>query len=432
MNPSQNDPSFPPQTKACPYCGEPILSVAVKCKHCGSDVSPVRPKSAPKWIVPAVVALLLIGLAVTNPTKSDFSEFVSEQMESRSEQAPRGQASPLDALVSGIASAAVSKMTERSNLVLFSIFDVDASLVRAFGQDAANRKFLGVAGMIFPLSGASSQPDPSLASSDNTPLDSATKEFEPDAEQAAFESKACSEPVGSKSQGTSHVTKFGTLRIVDAETDYGNATVACLDSTPVSFEGVQYVSIEKAFSLYAFELFGWRFGERTVYLLDTATGGTQDGSITNSCAFVTVFGKGKFEILPNVECPVYESGNGIEDLQSFEVERDTIRFKDRNPAGFSDKDDIGEFEFTNGEIKTLKPFKTDDYYRLKFASLNSEDILKEAWKDGRWEPGNEEIHLSCGACEPYAEKYCFKYASISPQPDNLATQILDASCEAYK
>lgn len=29
----------PPTSKACPYCAEPILWAAVKCKHCGSDLS---------------------------------------------------------------------------------------------------------------------------------------------------------------------------------------------------------------------------------------------------------------------------------------------------------------------------------------------------------------------------------------------------------
>jgi uncharacterized membrane protein YvbJ len=28
------------ETKACPYCGEEILDVAVKCKHCGSKLDP--------------------------------------------------------------------------------------------------------------------------------------------------------------------------------------------------------------------------------------------------------------------------------------------------------------------------------------------------------------------------------------------------------
>jgi hypothetical protein len=29
----------PPLTKACRYCGKQILAVAVKCKHCGSDIA---------------------------------------------------------------------------------------------------------------------------------------------------------------------------------------------------------------------------------------------------------------------------------------------------------------------------------------------------------------------------------------------------------
>jgi 4-amino-4-deoxy-L-arabinose transferase-like glycosyltransferase len=29
----------PRETKACPYCAEDILAVAVKCKHCGSELS---------------------------------------------------------------------------------------------------------------------------------------------------------------------------------------------------------------------------------------------------------------------------------------------------------------------------------------------------------------------------------------------------------
>lgn len=31
-----------PETRACPYCSEPIRVTAIKCKHCGSEVTPLR------------------------------------------------------------------------------------------------------------------------------------------------------------------------------------------------------------------------------------------------------------------------------------------------------------------------------------------------------------------------------------------------------
>jgi hypothetical protein len=37
-----------PTTKACPYCGEQILAVAVKCKHCGSYVGQKAAKTQPR------------------------------------------------------------------------------------------------------------------------------------------------------------------------------------------------------------------------------------------------------------------------------------------------------------------------------------------------------------------------------------------------
>jgi len=66
-----NDPDIPESqdnrsTKACPFCGETILSVAVKCKHCGEFLKEDAVLSGPsfraklKWILSSLFILVII------------------------------------------------------------------------------------------------------------------------------------------------------------------------------------------------------------------------------------------------------------------------------------------------------------------------------------------------------------------------------------
>lgn len=39
------------QTKVCPFCAEVVLNAAIKCKHCGSDISSGGPESSNKILL---------------------------------------------------------------------------------------------------------------------------------------------------------------------------------------------------------------------------------------------------------------------------------------------------------------------------------------------------------------------------------------------
>ena len=49
-------------TKNCPLCGEQVLSVAVKCKHCASDISENLPEQSSQPTVKSDYSAMLLGI----------------------------------------------------------------------------------------------------------------------------------------------------------------------------------------------------------------------------------------------------------------------------------------------------------------------------------------------------------------------------------
>ena len=169
--------------KACQFCGEEILVVALKCKHCGSNLavgalnagnsaaatstsddereSSNEPSFWTQLAVYGVIFVIGVGLLATNPSRDEFKSFLNQKIEGGIEKVLFKASSDKDtqgilgSIVKGIASAAMSKILHRQNYYVFSIFELDTSLIRAIGVDVPQVKFLGIAGNFIPLNQSS-------------------------------------------------------------------------------------------------------------------------------------------------------------------------------------------------------------------------------------------------------------------------------------
>lgn len=115
-----------------------------------------------------LIAILCLGLHVTNPSESDFIEFASAQIKTRllekhPDAAGLGKiisrtgpdTAGLENLISGfgnvIISAYLTEYTTQKDYLIFSVYEVDMKLARDFGVNEKNIKVLGIAGKFLPL-----------------------------------------------------------------------------------------------------------------------------------------------------------------------------------------------------------------------------------------------------------------------------------------
>ena len=105
-----------------------------------------------------LIAILCIGLNITNPSKNDFIEFASLQIKKKYPELdfkPESSATGIEKIISGLGNTMVSNFltdsTTQKDYIILSIFEVDMKLARDFGIKEKNIKVLGVAGNFLPL-----------------------------------------------------------------------------------------------------------------------------------------------------------------------------------------------------------------------------------------------------------------------------------------
>jgi hypothetical protein len=104
-------------------------------------------------LVPTIFAIIIFSvLCFTNPSKQEFVLFASQKISGNISQNIDSDNQFLNNIVNGFTSLLVDGLIQHHNYLIFSTYTLDLELVRRFGENVKDVKFLGIAGQFIPLS----------------------------------------------------------------------------------------------------------------------------------------------------------------------------------------------------------------------------------------------------------------------------------------